>query len=472
MMHHFRNGASETGLVIWSYSRFARDIDDSQFFRADLRRRGYVLYSLNDDIPDGPMGRLFEAAIDWKNEQFLEDLSRDVKRGLYDLVRTHGAVPGTPPVGFVRQAIELGVRRDGRPRVGNRWVIDDGLAGKVQKAFAMRAAGMAVAKIHAELHLYGSLNSYTTFFSNELYIGRLRFGEMVVDDYCPALIDGETWQAVQSLVKAHAAHQNNHGQGHPRRLGSAYLLSGLAQCGRCGAPLYGLSSVQRGSEYDRYACTRAKRRRDCDFPPVPRRALEGAVLGQLGEYILTPEVQRAHLVEMVRSDGAQIEQIEALRAECMGELGTLRRKIGNLTDALADAGKSRALLDKLARLEADEAVLLSRLAGIERDLRTPAAVLNEDEMMRSIERAQATLGSGDQTQIQTLLRGFVAKIVVDRDGENIVGVIDYYLLSETNKDPPGENSVFLCGGPLGASNRRYSFETSFTGKVRKYKKRS
>jgi DNA invertase Pin-like site-specific DNA recombinase len=59
MMDHFRRSAPEAGLVIWSYSRFARDFDDAAFHRADLRRRGYILHSLTDNIPDGHLGRLF-----------------------------------------------------------------------------------------------------------------------------------------------------------------------------------------------------------------------------------------------------------------------------------------------------------------------------------------------------------------------------------------------------------------------------
>ena len=97
MIRHFRSGeAKEKGLVIWKYSRFSRDVDDSAFYRADLRRMGYLIHSLNDNIPEGPEGRFFEAAIDWMNQRFLEDLSTDVKRGLHHLVQTYGCVPGTP----------------------------------------------------------------------------------------------------------------------------------------------------------------------------------------------------------------------------------------------------------------------------------------------------------------------------------------------------------------------------------------
>jgi len=58
-------------LIIWEFSRFARDQTDSQFHRAELRRNGWKLLSMKDDIPTGPMSPIFEALIDWKNEQFL-----------------------------------------------------------------------------------------------------------------------------------------------------------------------------------------------------------------------------------------------------------------------------------------------------------------------------------------------------------------------------------------------------------------
>ncbi len=53
MIHHFRNGASEAGIVVWKFNRFARSLDDAQFYRADLRRRGYEVHSLNDNLPPG-----------------------------------------------------------------------------------------------------------------------------------------------------------------------------------------------------------------------------------------------------------------------------------------------------------------------------------------------------------------------------------------------------------------------------------
>src|SRR5260221_2405565 len=69
------------GIVLWSFSRFARDQLDAQFYKAELRKRGYVVLSKTDDIPNNDMAPIYEAFIDWKNERFLEDLSAEVTPG-------------------------------------------------------------------------------------------------------------------------------------------------------------------------------------------------------------------------------------------------------------------------------------------------------------------------------------------------------------------------------------------------------
>jgi len=41
MLKHFRSGqATEKGLAVWKSNRFGRNTNDSQFYKADIRRRG------------------------------------------------------------------------------------------------------------------------------------------------------------------------------------------------------------------------------------------------------------------------------------------------------------------------------------------------------------------------------------------------------------------------------------------------
>jgi DNA invertase Pin-like site-specific DNA recombinase len=480
MIHHFRSGqAKETGLVIWSYSRFARDFSDSQFYRADLRRRGYIFYSLNDDIPEGSMGKLFEAVIDWKNENFLEDLSRDTRRGLHDLVKNHGAVPGTPPRGFKREPITIGKRRNGQDRIAHRWAPNPDELPRIRQAFAMRAAGKTLAEIHVTTHLYGSLNSYQTFFTNKLYIGILEFGDLVIENYCEPVIDQPTWETVQLIIQVFAKRLNLKAKPgnlhHPRRINSRYLLSGLLYCARCGSPMFGATAPQRsGKICDRYACSRAYRRRDCDLMAVPQKAVEGAVLTTIREFILRPEVMQQHQQLLQNEHGQAIEELDQTRAEINSLLGGVRRRIANVINAIAESGHSRAMLDKLAALEDEETSFLAQLAGLERQAASPVPNLTSEQIIDMISNLSNTLETADLETAQRILRGFVNKIVVDRYETQVTGMIFYHypLEDSSNKSPPDESSsVSLHPFPLGAPSHRHSFTAPFTAVIRSYKRK-
>jgi hypothetical protein len=54
---------------------------------------------MTDDVPTGDIAPVVEAIIGWKNERYLSDLSRDVKRGLHHLARE-----ATPPEAFLHEA--------------------------------------------------------------------------------------------------------------------------------------------------------------------------------------------------------------------------------------------------------------------------------------------------------------------------------------------------------------------------------
>jgi len=136
MLRHFRSGdAAESGLVVWRSNRFGRNTNESQFYKADIRRRGYTIYSLTDKIPPDRYGQVIEYLLDWKDQEFLETLSEDVASGLRHIVETYGAMPGTPPRGFLRQPITVGTRRSGQPHVLHRWVPDETMIPLVRRAY-------------------------------------------------------------------------------------------------------------------------------------------------------------------------------------------------------------------------------------------------------------------------------------------------------------------------------------------------
>jgi len=429
MMHEFRRGCSEKGVIVWKYNRFARSVDNAQFMRAEIRTLGYIFHSITDNVPEGPMGRLFEAAIDFKDEQYLIDLSIDVKRGLRDLVELHGCVPGGTPTGFKRVPHQIGTRRDGTPHIAHRWRPDPAFAKRILQAFQLRAARVSLGEIHKQTKLLGGINSYSTFFSNPIYKGLLRFGDYIKEDYCKAMVPPELWEQVQGVQHyyARSKHTSSQGVDHPRRANSRFLLSGLAKHLLCGSPLYGHSSKQKsGHYYDSYFCTRAYRNRDCVKHRIPREIFENAVVKALSEKILQPDYITAVFQDLKETQGGRIEQLASARKEITTELSKVKKQIKNVTDSLADLGTSKSLIERLHELELQETDILSKLSFLDANAEQPVPEIPVEILKAFAGNFQAIYDKSDLPTRRTLLRAIIDHVDVVREGNTLRGAIYFY----------------------------------------------
>lgn len=234
--------------------------------------------------------------LEWKAEQDLQDISKDVKRGLSDRVGTRGPggkylglCPGKPPTGFKGEPYTLGVKRDGTPRTVQRRVPDPETWDRCHQAWEMRVNSASYREIHEKTSILGSIGSYATFFRNRIYTGTLVYSDEEHEDFVPRLIPDEWFQRAQSKRRKRFQHT-------PRHRSSDYLLSGLLHCSQRGQALGGDSIPARADagdgykrrRYRRYVCLRWKARRDCDcdMRDVNANALEGAVLDKLVEEVL------------------------------------------------------------------------------------------------------------------------------------------------------------------------------------------
>lgn len=451
------------GILIWNFARFARDVDDSHFYKALIRKRGIVIHSLSDNIPEGPFGPVIETLIHVSDEQKKHEASLGAQRGLHSLVR-QGAMPGIPPKGFKTEPIttisELGIER-----LSHRWVPDPDLVPVIQKAWTMRAAGASLAEISRQTNLYKSLNCYTTFFANPIYIGQLHYGDQVFKNYCDPIIDMTTWSAVQLMIKKHAARQNVHAadQHHPRRSTSSFLLSGLLFCGRCKSPLYGQNSPQKGGSIDfSYRCSGGHRKRDCALPRIPAYALEQAILTGLQEAI-----NHAVLIAEIYSAAKQLNESSTIdqdrrRKEMLSQRARIRSQAARLTDAIAEAGHSRLMLEKLSSLEKDLIGVETELAGTKRQvISTP---MSPDQVVSRLGNLKQIVEAlPDIQQRQSILRQYISAIRVDRHDHHLVIQMDIFYPGEDPPSPfqfdPGDNeTVSLIQHPTGALIFSHSFK--------------
>lgn len=82
-------------ILVWKFSRFARNQEESIVYKSMLARDRVEVISISEPLPEGPFGALNERIIEWMDEYYLTNLSTEVVRGM-----TENAMRGnyqTPP---------------------------------------------------------------------------------------------------------------------------------------------------------------------------------------------------------------------------------------------------------------------------------------------------------------------------------------------------------------------------------------
>jgi site-specific DNA recombinase len=119
-------------------------------------------------------------------------------------------------------------------------------AAAIKSAFKLRAKGGTVMEVRQHLRKRGierSFHGTTSLLGSRIYLGELRFGEMVNLESHTPLVDAETWAAVQRMRTPRG-----------RRAKSERLLArlGVLRCGTCGARMV-VGTANHGN-YNLYRC--------------------------------------------------------------------------------------------------------------------------------------------------------------------------------------------------------------------------
>ena len=140
------------GAIFWKSNRLGRDSIEAMNIKTDLRLRGITIIDLVTSANTGNPGidALIEAFQSYQDEQLLNEISENVKRGQAHLVATRdtdpeflrynpgwkstggylGVVPGPAPMGFKKEPVQIGVYKrrkggtGGEPRIVGRLVPD------------------------------------------------------------------------------------------------------------------------------------------------------------------------------------------------------------------------------------------------------------------------------------------------------------------------------------------------------------
>lgn len=90
-------------ILLWKFSRFARNIDESTYYKSILRKKCNVdVISISEPIIEGMYGRLIEMVIEWSDEFYLYNLSGEVMRGMTQKA-LQGGYNSNVPIGYVKE---------------------------------------------------------------------------------------------------------------------------------------------------------------------------------------------------------------------------------------------------------------------------------------------------------------------------------------------------------------------------------
>jgi len=145
-----------------------------------------------------------------------------------------------------------------------------------------------------------------------VYIGRVSWGGIKVDDCHSSIITSEQFERVQLVLGETTKRRTNRKKQENTR---QYLLSGLLRC-PCGAHLVGHSAHNKHRAYHYYCCTRQSHEAgkfSCNSPRIPAEALEEAVIArvrEIGQVIETREKIVDRAIECLASESDKLKQQE------------------------------------------------------------------------------------------------------------------------------------------------------------------
>jgi DNA invertase Pin-like site-specific DNA recombinase len=409
------------GLILWAYSRFSRDIYDFNYFLYGLLRQGLTVHSLTEEIPEGLAGGVLLSVKAYSSADFSEQLSKNIKRGIADRVKSGYNNGGQAPRGYrvVREEVE-NKRQNGLKRVGIKWEPDPELAPLVALAWELRAQGKGYAEITNATggKVYATRNSWTSHFRNKSYLGIGKAGELEIPDHHEPLITWELWEAVQKVQDAMPRHGVRGNPTHPRRMSHPSLLSGLSFCIHCGAAMV----LHTAKDYRSYRCGTRDRKRGFAACPQARgvnaRIADRVILDTILYRILSPSYVESLLAE-IQSEFVDTSKLDREINRVNDLLTLTERSISNLLRLAESAGDIEEIAKRLKELQQEKFEHTASLKTLQKERAIEVPDIAPEALGLIIKRwrqqIETATQSGEILSAKRNMAQFVSKIELGRE---------------------------------------------------------
>ena len=371
-------------IIVWKFSRFARNQEESIFYKSILRSKCKVdVVSVSEPLIAGPFGSLIERIIEWMDEFYSVRLAEEVKRSM-TVNAKNGSLQATPSFGY---------------RVENRQlVIVPEEAEIVREIFRRFISGDAMFRIAKDLSSRGirthrgnpfENRTIDYILNNPVYLGKLRWtptgrtrrnfkneDSIIADALHEPIIDVETWGAAQARCSELKKSYKRYGKPSSER---KHWLCGVVRCSTCGATLiWANPHFMKCNNYAHGRCTTTQH--------IAVEALEESFLAQL-QHDLTFADSVACVVQAAKPAHSD-QRLQQQRARIVSRIDRLRESYLDGVETLETYKSARqqmqAQLDDLDAQIAESAavpvvdtaaLLRNAIAAVLETLRSPTATV-------------------------------------------------------------------------------------------------
>lgn len=371
-------------IIVWKFSRFARNQEESIFYKSILRSKCKVdVVSVSEPLIAGPFGSLIERIIEWMDEFYSVRLAEEVKRSM-TVNAKNGSLQATPSFGY---------------RVENRQlVIVPEEAEIIREIFRRFISGDAMFRIAKDLSSRGirthrgnpfENRTIDYILNNPVYVGKLRWtptgrtrrnfkneDSIIADALHEPIIDAETWGAAQARCAELKKSYKRYGKPSSER---KHWLCGVVRCSACGATLiWANPHFMKCNNYAHGRCTTTQH--------IAVEALEESFLAQL-QHDLTFAESVACVVQAANPAHSD-QRLQQQRAHIVSRIDRLRESyldgVETLETYKAARQQMQAQLDDLDAQIAESAavpvvdaaaLLRNAISAVLETLRSPTATV-------------------------------------------------------------------------------------------------
>jgi DNA invertase Pin-like site-specific DNA recombinase len=401
-------------ILVWKYSRFARNQEESIVYKSLLKRNNVDVISVSEPIIDGPFGTLIERIIEWMDEYYSIRLSEEVLRGMTEKA-LRGEYQAAAPFGYEMKDNQLVIHEENAEIV--RTIFDMYL--NKSKGFLTIAQYLNSLGIVTNRGNKFENRTIRYIIQNPIYKGWTRWNPNgKVDLRMQANMDTEmiivkgTHEPIISEEVWESANDNLLKEFHPRINRSqtmmSHWLSGVLVCSNCQGP------IVSGGKSGGFQCNAYAKGKCNESHYVKYDKIENAVLKLLRDLIESRNFQ----FEIITSES--IENNDILKAN----LKKLEQKEKRVREAYING------IDSLEEYKASREKLEVERKDLEARIKSSKTVhkttKTKDQMWNRMVSVYTILTSdADKVTKNTAIKSIVKKIVYDKKNEHIEIVLYY-----------------------------------------------